>query len=147
MRKLLVVFIVAAAIAIVLGRSPSHASATDLPAYAVAIDGGELVHFDTPLAIAAKPTSSVDGPLDVRVFAVRAGTAREVHGAVRVSSTGIVELRGRAADLVGDEPGDVTITIVVGREGALTSAKARAEERGSPPRGVSVGRAMLHMRP
>ena len=41
----------------------------------------------------------------------------------------------------------LTIAIVVGREGALTSGKAYAEARGAPPRGVSVARASLRMRP
>jgi len=150
----------ALALALLLTRPQAGAKAiADLPAYAMSIDGGEsarepsarepaIAHRDARLRLTARPAMEVDGALDVRVFAVRAGSAREAHCEVRVSSTGSVEVRGRAAELVGDAPGDAELVVLVAREGAL-SVRAREIASGDVPvpRGVTLARAAIRMRP
>lgn len=115
----------------------AHAS---LPAYGpLESDGGLTVtrsepvepgavhryRLDTQLEWRVRPTVTVDGPIEARLFAFGQGAALELAaaGLVDVSALGAVRVSGRCGEL-GLTPGAWTIAIVVGRPAALPSDPA-----------------------
>jgi hypothetical protein len=139
----------AAAVVLALAHPGQPSGALDLPAYSVAASGGQdamrsegaspsasqVATRDAPLTVTLRPPTEVTGALRVAVYGVRGANVTEAQASVRTSPTGSVEIRGKAADLVGAGPGDAQLVVVVAREGARFDGRDVARG-GSVPKGV-----------
>jgi hypothetical protein len=135
----------AAAAGLALALGPLSRDVTPLPplpAYEVTAQGGlktvrggpveptregatprpERIALDTELIVHARPAIAVDGPVSVRAFAIRDGTAHELPAQVELAPSGAAEVRVRpGAGLV--KPGPATLRILIGRVADVRDAK------------------------
>lgn len=116
----------AAAVALMLTRP--HAPGATLPAYALALSGGEAIDRGEPdatlpvlrrgsrLTLTLRPATPVRGPVEARAFLVQAGRTVALDAALQLSADGAVRLVARVAEV---SPGDAEIVAVIARPGAL----------------------------
>ncbi|XXY45103.1 hypothetical protein WME91_34385 [Sorangium sp. So ce269] len=116
---------------------PGAQSFPPMPAYAVAVSGGDQTMRSAPgaapedgqatsvgpgsrLEVALRPATRVEGPLEVRAFLIRDGEARPWDVKVELSSQGAARIAGdREALFQGVPAGRFQIALAIGRPGSL----------------------------
>jgi hypothetical protein len=88
-----------------------------------------LLHQDDRLTLRARPLTAVAGPIEARWFVVRQGVVRQgaaprllLGGTQEVSSSGVVQLKGRLRQDLGLSPGLWVVWAMVGRPRQLPDA-------------------------
>lgn len=131
----------AAALALVLLRGGGEPS-LDLPAYAL-VRGGDAtsrshapsapslrLRVDSPVDLVLAPATPVTGPVEVRLVASQAGTARWLVPDATVSADGAIRLRGTAA--WGLPAGRWQLAVLVGRPDRLPADLAAWQAATTP---------------
>ena len=136
-RVLTVVLPLSAAAGLVLALGPLSRDATTLPplpVYEVTAQGGlkdvrggpvepvgngaaprpERIALDTELTVHVRPAIAVEGPVSVRAFAIREGTAHELTAQVELAPSGAAAVRVRPGAAIV-KPGRATLGILIGR--------------------------------
>ncbi|WP_437927975.1 hypothetical protein WMF37_01635 [Sorangium sp. So ce291] len=116
---------------------PGAQSFPPVPAYAVAVSGGDQTMRGAPgaapedgqatsvgpgstLEITLRPATRVEGPLEVRAFLVRDGEARPWDVKIELSSQGAARIAGDRETLFQGVPaGRYGIALAIGRPGSL----------------------------
>ncbi|WP_437623104.1 hypothetical protein [Sorangium sp. So ce1151] len=116
---------------------PGAQSFPPVPAYTVAVSGGDQTLRSAPdaapeegqetsvgpgsrIEVALRPATRVEGPLEVRAFLIRDGEARPWDVKVELSSQGAARIAGdREALFQGVPAGRYQVAIAIGRPGSL----------------------------